>query len=166
MAEPKFAAYLCKGCGIGERIDAARTAKIAEKEGKIALVRQHEFLCNAEGVALIGSDIEQQGVTHVAIAACSRRSKTEAFQFPNVALARANLREGVIWVRPDTEEARETTQEMADDYVRMACAELKKMKSPAGSPELSAAARTPAWRNASTWSFISAISGETTTPIP
>ena len=38
--------------------------------------------------------------------------------------------------------------------------------SPGGSAELSAAARTPAWRSASTWSFISAISGETTTPIP
>ena len=40
-------------------------------------------------------------------------------------LARANLREGVIWAQPDTAEARETTQEMADDYVRMACAEAK-----------------------------------------
>ena len=135
MADPKYAAYVCKGCGIGERIDADQSAKIAEKEGKIALVRQHEFLCNAEGVALIRSDIEKEGVTHVAIAACSRRAKTEAFEFPGVALARANLREGVIWVRPDTAEARETTQEMADDYVRMACAELKKMKVPAGNPE-------------------------------
>ena len=134
MADPKYAAYVCTGCGIGERIDAAQTAKIAEKEGKIALVRQHEFLCNADGVGLIRKDIDE-GVTHVAIAACSRRSKTEAFRFPNVAMARANLREGVIWVRPGTAEARETTQEMADDYVRMACAELKKMKAPAGNPE-------------------------------
>jgi hypothetical protein len=32
--------------------------------------------------------------------------------------------------------------------------------------ELSAAALTPAWRKASTWSCISAISGETTTAVP
>jgi len=38
--------------------------------------------------------------------------------------------------------------------------------SPQARPELSAAARTPAWRSASTWSFISAISGDTTTPTP
>jgi quinone-modifying oxidoreductase, subunit QmoB len=134
MADPKFAAYVCKGCGIGERIDTAQAAKVAEKEGRIALVRQHDFLCNTDGVATIASDIANEGVTHIAIAACSRRAKTEAFNFPGVAMARANLREGVIWVRPDTAEARETTQEMADDYVRMACAEVKKMKVPAGSP--------------------------------
>ena len=36
-------------------------------------------------------------VTHVMLGACSRRAKTEAFQFPAVAMARANLREGVLW---------------------------------------------------------------------
>ncbi|MBI2314173.1 MAG: hydrogenase iron-sulfur subunit [Betaproteobacteria bacterium] len=141
MAEMKTAAYVCRGCGIGERIDTARTAKVAEKEGKVQLVRQHDFLCNAEGVQLIRDDIEKEGVTHIAIGACSRRSKTEAFYFPTVALSRANLREGVIWTQPETEEARETTQEMADDYVRMACAEVKKMKLPAGNPEVGHAKR-------------------------
>jgi len=71
----------------------------------------------------------------VVIAACSRRAKTEAFQFENVALVRTNLREGVIWVRPDTDEARETTQEMGDDYVRMGCAEAKYAHPPKPSGE-------------------------------
>ncbi|MBI2754015.1 MAG: FAD-dependent oxidoreductase [Betaproteobacteria bacterium] len=135
MSEMKTAAYVCGGCGIAERLDTAQLAKIAEREGKMNLVRQHPFLCSAEGVALIRADIENEGVTHVAIAACSHRSKTDAFRFPGAALARANLREGVIWVRPDTGESRATTQEMADDYVRMACAEVKRMKLPAGSAE-------------------------------
>ena len=134
MSEMKTAAYICKGCGIGERVSTAQMAKIAEKEGKMNLVREHEFLCNAAGVQMIRDDIEKEGVTHVAIAACSRRAKTEAFQFPSAALARANIREGVIWSQPDTPEAKETTQEMADDFVRMGCAELKKMKLPAGNP--------------------------------
>jgi len=34
------------------------------------------------------------------------------------------------------------------------------------SVELRKAARTPAWRNAATWSCMSAISGETTMPVP
>jgi len=131
----KSAAYVCGGCGLGERLDTAQLAKIAEKEGKMELVREHPFLCSAEGVAAIRKDIETEGVTHLALAACSRRAKTEAFRFDGAALARANLREGVIWVRPDTDEARETTQEMAADYVRMACAEVKKMKLPAGSAQ-------------------------------
>src|SRR5450759_753027 len=135
MADMKTAAYVCKGCGIGERVDTAQMAKIATKEGKMHLVREHDFLCSAAGVQTITDDIEKEGVTHVVIAACSRRAKTEAFHFPSVALSRANIREGVIWARPDTQDARETTQEMADDYVRMGCGELKKMKLPAGNPD-------------------------------
>ncbi|MBS1172407.1 MAG: hdrA, partial [Proteobacteria bacterium] len=131
MADNKFAAYVCSGCGIGDRLDVAQLTKVAQKEGKMALVRNHAFLCSAEGVQMIRDDFQKEGVTHIAIAACSRRAKTEAFNFTEVAMSRANLREGVIWSQPDSDEARETTQEMADDYVRMACAEVKKMKIPA-----------------------------------
>ena len=141
MSDMKTAAYLCAGCGIGERLSAAQLAKVAEREGKMHLVRQHAFLCSSGGVQLIRDDLEREGVTHLMIAACSRRAKTEAFHFPNTAMSRANLREGVIWSQPDTEEARETTQEMADDYVRMGCAEVKKMKLPAGNPDLGHARR-------------------------
>ena len=131
MADNKFAAYVCSGCGIGDRLDVAQLSKVAQKEGKMALVRNHAFLCSAEGVQMIRDDFQKEGVTHIAIAACSRRAKTEAFNFTEVAMSRANLREGVIWSQPDSDDARETTQEMADDYVRMACAEVKKMKVPA-----------------------------------
>ena len=128
--EIKTGAYICKGCGIGDRLDCGQLATIAEREGKANLVREHDFLCSAEGVALIQNDIDNEGVNKVMIAACSRRSKTEAFNFENVAISRANLREGVIWVRPDTDEARETTQEMAADYIRMGCSEIKYMNLP------------------------------------
>ena len=130
--EKKFAAYICKGCGLGDRLDVDALAGVAQKEGKMQVVRQHDFLCNADGVAMIKNDIASEGVTHIMIGACSRRAKTEAFFFPNNAVARTNLREGVIWIRPDTEEARETTQDMAEDYVRMGCAEVKAMTAPAG----------------------------------
>ena len=83
---------------------------------------------------MIKNDIASEGVTHIMIGACSRRAKTDAFHFPNHALARANLREGVIWIRPDTDEARETTQEMAEDYIRMGCGEVKAMTQPGGNP--------------------------------
>ncbi|RLA01798.1 MAG: heterodisulfide reductase, partial [Gammaproteobacteria bacterium] len=133
--EIKVGAYICKGCGLGDRLDCGQLATIAEREGKANLVREHDFLCNAEGVAMIQNDIDNEGVNKVMIAACSRRSKTEAFNFDNVAISRANLREGVIWVRPDNDEARETTQEMAADYIRMGCAEIKFMTLPTGNEE-------------------------------
>jgi len=68
MAENKFAAYLCGGCGIAERLDMGRLAAVAQKEGKMALVRTHEFLCSQAGVEAIRADIAHEGVTHVAIA--------------------------------------------------------------------------------------------------
>ncbi len=132
MADIKVAAYICKGCGLGERLNADALVKVAQKDGKTPMTKTHDFLCNADGVALIKNDIANEGVTHVMIGACSRRSKTEAFNFPGTAVARANLREGVIWIRPDTDEARETTQEMAEDYIRMGCAEIKAMTAPGG----------------------------------
>jgi len=133
--EVKIGAYICKGCGIGERLDTAQMATIAEREGKANLVKEHDFLCSSAGIEMIQNDIDNEGVNRVAVCACSRRAKVEAFNFDNVATGRANLREGVIWVRPDTDEARETTQEMADDYVRMVCNEVKFMAPPHASEE-------------------------------
>ena len=132
MADNKFAAYICSGCGIGDKLDVPALEKIAQKEGKMTVVKRHDFLCSASGVQMIRDDIANEGVTHLCIAACSRRAKAEAFSFPEAAVSRANLREGVIWVVAEGPEHDEVRQEMAEDYVRMGCAEVKKMKVPAG----------------------------------
>jgi quinone-modifying oxidoreductase subunit QmoB len=133
--EIKIGAYICKGCGLGERLDTDNLKMIAEREAKANLVHEHDFLCSASGVEMIQNDIDNEGVNRVAICACSRRAKTEAFGFEGVAVTRGNLREGVIWVRPDDDENRETTQEMAADYVRMAVAEAKHMTPPTANEE-------------------------------
>ena len=133
-APDKIGAYLCQGCGLGERLDIDRLAQLAT-EGGAEITRQHAYLCSADGVAAIRDDIEQGGVTHVVIGACSRRAKTEAFDFEDVAVARANLREGVIWSQPDSAEHAAVTQDMADDYIRMGCVEAKFMRVPQPSAE-------------------------------
>ncbi|MDH5632202.1 MAG: hydrogenase iron-sulfur subunit [Gammaproteobacteria bacterium] len=130
MADMKIGAYICKGCGIGDRLDCGQLGNIAQREGKAQVVKEHDFLCNADGVATIQADIDNEGVNHVVIAACSRRAKVEAFSFENVAIARTNLREGVIWSHPDNGDNQELVQDMADDYVRMGCAEVAKMNIP------------------------------------
>jgi quinone-modifying oxidoreductase subunit QmoB len=132
--EKKFAGYICTGCGIGDRLDAGQLETTATRDGKMQSCKQHEMLCSKEGVEMIRADIAE-GATHIMIAACSRRAKVEAFNFTDVAMSRANLREGVIWARPDEDEHQETTQEMADDYIRMACAEVKFMTKPKASGE-------------------------------
>jgi quinone-modifying oxidoreductase subunit QmoB len=141
MADIKYAAYVCSGCGIGDALDVGALEKVAQKEGKMALVKSHPFLCNAEGVQMIRDDIANDGVTHLCVAACSRRAKTEAFNFPTVAMSRANLREGVIWVVAEGSDHDEVRQEMAEDYVRMGCAEVKKMQLPGGNVKESSSKR-------------------------
>jgi quinone-modifying oxidoreductase subunit QmoB len=134
MADMKVGAYICKGCGIGERLNVAQLVNIAQKEGKAQVAREHEFLCNASGVEMIRNDIANEGVNHVVIAACSRRAKAETFNFDNVAVNRTNLREGVIWITPADDDKKEIVQEMAADYVRMGCAEVKRMEAPQTNP--------------------------------
>ena len=141
MAEMKTAAYICTGCGIGDVLDVKGLEGTAKKDGKMAEVKTHPFLCNAEGVQLIKDDIANNGVTHVCIAACSRRAKTEAFNFPGIAMSRANLREGVIWIVAEGSDHDEVRQEMAEDYVRMGCAEIKKMIVPEGNVKGSSSKR-------------------------
>jgi quinone-modifying oxidoreductase subunit QmoB len=131
----KIGAYVCKGCGLGERLDCDELATTAQRDGKAQVVQQHDFLCSAEGVKMIQNDIDNEGVNRLVIAACSRRAKSEAFNFEGVTISRANLREGVIWIRPDEDDLRETTQEMAADYVRMSCAEAKFSTPPASEQE-------------------------------
>lgn len=136
----KIGSYVCRGCGLGERLDVEQLVQLAQTEGS-EQASAHEMLCSTEGLATIQADIDRHELTHVMLGACSHRAKTEAFQFPTVAIARANLREGVIWSQPpaanDNEDAAaptEKTQEMAADYVRMACAELKHMTPPTAHP--------------------------------
>ena len=133
--DKKLGAYICSGCGIGDRLNVSQLETTAKRDGKAAVCKTHEFLCSKAGVEMIQQDIDAGEVNHVIIGGCSRRSKIEAFRFENAALSRANLREGCIWIRPNTDEAQETTQEMGDDLIRMACAESKYMNIPTPSGE-------------------------------
>ena len=133
--DKKLGAYICSGCGISDRLDVSQLETTAKRDGKAANCKTHEFLCSKAGVEMSQKDIDDGEVNHVIIGGCSRRSKIEAFRFPEAAVTRANLREGCIWIRPDNDEAQETTQEMADDLIRMACAESKYMNIPEASGE-------------------------------
>lgn len=124
-SEAKIAVYICAGCELGQRLDTEQLARIAMQEDKVSFAKQHSLLCGQEGVQMITTDLQSSGTTHIVIAACSQRSKTEAFHFEGVAITRTNLREGVIWVQPDIKSAQPNTQEMAEDYIRMGCAEAR-----------------------------------------
>ena len=42
MADNKFAAYICSGCGIGDVLNVGALERIAQKEGKMAMRGPYE----------------------------------------------------------------------------------------------------------------------------
>jgi quinone-modifying oxidoreductase subunit QmoB len=129
MMEKKYGVYLCKGCGIADAINFESLTKVIKKEGKIQHIKEADILCSPEGRALILEDMkpEGEGINAIVIAACSPRVKYEELDFPNAVVERCNIRELVAWTQEPQAEA---TQLLAEDYLRMYCARVKKSEMP------------------------------------
>jgi len=127
--EKKLAVYICSGCGIGEALDVEALSKVGTKEVKAPICRTHPFLCSPEGVKLIKDDVADEGANTIIIAACSPRVMYDVFTFDGCILERVNLREQVVWCQKPGDE---DTQMMAEDYLRMGGAKVKKMELPEG----------------------------------
>ena len=126
--DKKTGVYICTGCDIGESLDIAALSKVATKEGKVPVCKSHSFLCGAEGAELIKSDIENEGVNTVIVAACSPRVNYDVFDFgPSIIMERTNLREQITWCHPANDE---DTQMMAEDSLRMTLAKAKQTELP------------------------------------
>jgi quinone-modifying oxidoreductase subunit QmoB len=121
MAE-KRGCFICSGCGIGEAVEVDKLVEVAE-EKQANVVKVHPALCQQEGLDLIQTDIEAQGLEAVCVAACSGRDQTTAFgTLKGVYVDRASLREGVAWSH---ETGDEDTQMLAEDVVRMSLGRMR-----------------------------------------
>ncbi len=135
--DKKYCAYLCSGCGIGDALDMEALAEVVTGEMSMEC-KTSEYLCGAEGRALIEKDIADNGVNTVVIGACSPRVMQNEFNFGEDKITvRANLREQVVWseVKPAEgaephAEAAAFLMESAGDYMRMACTRAKKTALP------------------------------------
>jgi len=123
----KLGFFLCTGCGIGEALDAAALTKVAAKEYKVPVCKEHDYLCSAEGADMIKTEIEANGLDGVVIAACSNRVNYDVFKFSGVFLERVNLREQVIWSHEANDE---DTQMLAEDQIRMGIEKTKAAELP------------------------------------
>src|SRR5262249_47184493 len=122
----KVGVYVCKGCGIGDCIDAAKLEGIAKQEFQTPIVRTSTAFC-LEDVQMIKDDILKEGVTDAVIAACSGRVNTDVFNLKPAAVHRVNIREQVVWSHePNTQE----TQSLAEDYLRMGIVKAQKTNPP------------------------------------
>ncbi|MGE5892585.1 MAG: FAD-dependent oxidoreductase [bacterium] len=129
MAENKIGVYICSDCGIGDALDVEQLQKVATGEMRVPVCKTHPFLCSQEGAQLIKNDINNEGVNKIVIAACSPRVNYEVFDFDPLQYVteRVNLREHVAWCQPPKTE---TTQAMADDYLRMGIVRADKSSPP------------------------------------
>ncbi len=129
VAEPKIGVYLCSDCGIGESIDLEALEKVATEEYKVPLCKTMPFLCSRDGVDAINSDIKEEGVNRIVIAACSQRANEDAFYFDPLQYVteRVSLREQVAWTHEPNDE---NTQEMAEDQLRMGIVRIQKSEPP------------------------------------
>lgn len=115
----KTGVYLCSGCGIGEAVDIAGLRRVAEKDRRVALVRESNFFCGRDA-GWIQRDIGDGAVNRVVVAACSPRFYGAVFDCsPDIPVVRVNLREQVAWCH---EPGCEDTLMLARDALRMGLA--------------------------------------------
>ncbi len=133
--DKKYGAYICTGCGIGEAIDVDGLMSAAGEIGIEA--KSHEAFCSAAGREMIQNDIDNDGVNTVVINACSPRVFQDEFNFGDDKITiRGNIREQAVWCmeKPSDDKSEDTikefTQEVAEDYVRMACTQAQKTELP------------------------------------
>ena len=138
--DKKYCVYICTGCGIGDALDMEALCEVPEEEG--FPVETHPFLCGKEGVELVKKGIADNGYNSLVIAACSRRVNYDVFNFEGCIVDRVNLREQTVWSHPRsefpalTEEQKDSSehfdrlQMLAEDYMKMGMAKVKKISLP------------------------------------
>jgi len=128
--EKNIGVYVCKGCGIGEKLDVDKVISEAASNSKVPAekFKALDVACSPEGLEAIKGDISG-GVNTITIAACSPRVKTDEFDFPGCITERISIRELCAWSQPDKTD--ETPEEylpemMATDYVTMGIIKTQK----------------------------------------
>jgi heterodisulfide reductase subunit A len=109
----KIGVYVCEcGTNIAEKVDIDRVIAAVSPLRDVAAVERHKLLCSEGGKEFLKQSIEEHGLTHVVVAACS--PKQHEVTFMNVCeqaglnpqlFQLANIREQCAWVTPNGEEA-------------------------------------------------------------
>ncbi len=109
----KIGVYVCEcGANIAEKVDIDKVIAAVSPLKDVEVTERHKLLCSEDGREFLKQSIEEHGLTHVVVAACS--PKQHELTFMNVCgqaglnpqlFQLANIREQCAWVTPDGEEA-------------------------------------------------------------
>lgn len=109
---PRVGLVFCRcGSNLGKVVDLTALAREQDWPGA-PKIREHEFLCSAEGRRFLKGFLEQEGLERVVVAGCSPREHEETFQkvleeagLNPFFLQMANIREQVEWAGGNRPEA-------------------------------------------------------------
>ncbi|MEW6071534.1 MAG: FAD-dependent oxidoreductase [Planctomycetota bacterium] len=124
--ENKIGVFLCSGYGIAEALDIEALSEVVTGECEVPFCVTVET-CEGAGLALINEHIAREGLTRVVIAGISRRRHPAPVFPPGVVVEMVALREHVVWCQPPRHE---DTQMLAEDYLRMYIAKVRKEEPP------------------------------------
>ena len=121
--------FLCEcGGNISGVIDLKRLADHVKTLDGVSTVAINQFMCGTEGHQLISEAVEERGLDHFVIAACSPRFQGPTFEriardlrLGENAVAFANIREGCSFVHRDQPElAQEKAKKIVEGAVARA----------------------------------------------
>ena len=109
----KIGIYVCEcGANIAEKVDIDQVIAAVSPLKDVEVVERHKLLCSEGGKEFLKQSIEEHGLTHLVVAACSPKQHEVTFMSVceqagiNPQLFQlANIREQCAWVTPDGEEA-------------------------------------------------------------
>jgi heterodisulfide reductase subunit A len=109
----RIGVYVCEcGTNIAEKVDIDRVLAAVSPLKDVAVAERYKLLCSGDGQEFLRKGIQEHGLTHLVVAACS--PKQHEVTFMNVCekaglnpqlFQLANIREQCAWVTPNAEEA-------------------------------------------------------------
>jgi heterodisulfide reductase subunit A len=116
----KIGVYICHcGVNIAATVDIEKVTSFAQTLPHVAIARNYQYMCSDPGQDLIKNDIENLGLDHIVVAACSPRMHELTFRkvlhsvdLNPYLLEIANIREQCSWVHLDKEGATEKAMDL------------------------------------------------------
>jgi len=109
MDDMKIGVYVCNcGTNIAKVVDCDAVAEAASALPGVAVARSYKYMCSNPGQEMIVSDIAEQGLDRIVVAACSPRMHEPTFRkalqqagVNPYYVEMANIREQCSWVHDD-----------------------------------------------------------------
>jgi heterodisulfide reductase subunit A len=109
----RIGVYVCEcGTNIAEKVDIDQVIAAVSPLKEVAVAERYKLLCSGDGQEFLKQSIQENGITHLVVAACSPKQHEATFMKVcekagiNPQLFQlANIREQCAWVTPDGKEA-------------------------------------------------------------